>query len=498
MAQERFLALDLGAESGRGVVGALSDGKLTLDEVHRFPNGPIRMGDSLHWDLPRIVAECRTAITKAAAGGALQSIGVDTWGVDFGLIGANGELVGLPYHYRDPRFNGAVEKTFARISQEAVFSKTGIQTMQINTLFQLVVLAERSPKLLHAAEKLLFIPDLIHYYLTGRAETEYTIASTSQMLDATTRTWATDILSALDLPTGLLTNVLPAGSEYGTLLPAEAELTGAGKVSVIAPGGHDTACAVAAVPAQGNGWAYLSSGTWSLLGVEIPHPVLTPEAALANVTNEGGVDGTIRLLKNIAGLWLVQECRRSYTRLGSERSYDQLTRLAAEATPLAALIDPDHPSLLAPPDMPKAIRDLCIATGQTPPEGIGATIRCCLESLGLKYRAVLETLEKLSGQRIHTLHIVGGGSQNKLLNQIAANATGCRVIVGPVEATAIGNVLLQAKAKGHIASLADLRTIVRDSFPTETYKPNPGEKAQWDAAYHAATTPGGILGILGR
>jgi rhamnulokinase len=494
MSQERFLALDLGAESGRGVVGSLSDeGKLTLEEVHRFPNGPIRMGEALHWDLPRIVTECRTAIGKAAAGGPLQSIGVDTWGVDFGLIGSHGELVGLPYHYRDPRLNGSVEKTYKRISQETVFAKTGIQTMQINTLFQLAVLAERSPKLLDAAQTLLFIPDLLHYYLTGRAESEYTIASTSQMLDATTRTWATDILRQLDLPTNLLTNVLPAGSEYGTLLLSEAELTGAGPVSVIAPGGHDTACAVAAVPAHGDGWAYLSSGTWSLLGVEIQNPVLTPEAAAANVTNEGGVDGTIRLLKNIAGLWLVQECRRSYTRLGSERTYDQLTRLAAEAEPLAAVIDPDHPSLLAPPDMPRAIRDLCAATGQTPPEGIGATIRCCLESLGLKYRAVLETMEKLTNQRIHTLHIVGGGSQNKLLNQIAANATGCRVIVGPVEATAIGNVLLQAKAKGHIATLADLRTIVRASFETEVYEPDPAQKAQWDDIYQAATSTGGIF-----
>jgi rhamnulokinase len=451
------------------------------------------MGDALHWDLPRIVTECRTAIGKAASGGPLQAIGVDTWGVDFGLIGSHGELVGLPYHYRDPRLNGSVEKTYSRISQETVFGKTGIQTMQINTLFQLAVLAERSPKLLEAAKTLLFMPDLLHYYLTGRAETEYTIASTSQMLDATTRTWATDILNQLSLPTNLLTNVLPAGSEYGPLLPTEAELTSAGPVSVIAPGGHDTACAVAAVPAQGDGWAYLSSGTWSLLGVEIRNPVLTPEAAEANVTNEGGVDGTIRLLKNIAGLWLVQECRRSYTRLGSERTYDQLTRLAAEAAPLAAVIDPDHPSLLAPPDMPKAIRDLCASTGQTPPEGIGATIRCCLESLGLKYRAVLGTLERLTNQRIHTLHIVGGGSQNKLLNQIAANATGCRVIVGPVEATAIGNVLLQAKAKGQIASLAELRTIVRASFETEVYQPDPTQKAQWDDIYHAATSPGGIF-----
>lgn len=495
MAQERFLALDLGAESGRGVVGSLSpEGRLSLEEIHRFPNGPIRMGDSLHWDLPRLVAECRTAIGKAASGGPLQSIGVDTWGVDFGLIGAQGEIVGLPYHYRDPRFNGSVEKTFTRVSRETVFAETGIQTMQINTLFQLATLAERSPKLLEAAKTLLFIPDLLHYYLTGRAATEYTIASTSQMLNATTRTWATDILQRLGLPTNLLSDVLPAGADYGTLLPLEAELTGAGAVSVIAPGGHDTACAVAAVPAQGDGWAYLSSGTWSLLGVEIRNPVLTTEAVDANVTNEGGVDGTIRLLKNIAGLWLVQECRRSYTRLGSERTYDQLTRLAAEAVPLAAVIDPDHLSLLAPEDMPKAIRDLCTATGQTPPEGIGATIRCCLESLGLKYRAVLGTLEQLTHQRIRTLHIVGGGSQNRLLNQIAANATGCRVIVGPVEATAIGNVLLQAKAKGHIATLADLRGIVRTSFATEIYEPDPAQRAQWESVYQGAVRAGGIFG----
>ncbi|MBC8101096.1 MAG: rhamnulokinase [Cytophagales bacterium] len=495
MSQERFLALDLGAESGRGVVGTLSEANhLTLGEVHRFPNGPIRMGDSLHWDLPRLVAECRIAIGKASEGGRLRALGVDTWGVDFGLLGPGGELVGLPFHYRDPRTQGQIEKVFARVPQEEVFASTGIQTMPINTLFQLAALRERSPRVLEAARTLLFMPDLLHYYLTGRAESEYTIASTSQMLNATTRTWATDLLKSLDLPADILPAVLPAGAGYGTLTPTEADLTGAGAVPVIAPGGHDTACAVAAVPAEGSGWAYLSSGTWSLLGVEVPRPILTPEAAAANVTNEGGVGGTIRLLKNIAGLWLVQECRRAYARLGSERTYEQLTRLAAEAPALSHIVDPDHPSLMAPSDMPRAIRELCLQNGQLPPEGVGATIRCCLDSLGLKYRAVLETLERLTGQAIHTLHIVGGGTQNRLLNQIAADATGRHVLAGPIEATATGSVLLQAMAQGRIGSLGELRAIVRASFPVEAYTPDPLARAQWDDAYQAAIASGRLSG----
>jgi rhamnulokinase len=380
-----------------------------------------------------------------------------------------------------------VEKVYGIVPREEIFARCGIQTMQLNTLFQLAALAERSPRLLDAAKTLLFMPDLIHYFLTGRAEAEYTIASTSQMQDygAFARGgsfWASDILERLNIPARLLPNVVPAGTEYGTLLPAEAEMTGAGPVRVIAPAGHDTAAAIAAVPAQGSGWAYLSSGTWSLLGVEVDKPFLTPEAAAANVTNEGGVDGTIRLLKNIGGLWLVQECRRAYARLGDERTYDQLTRLASDAQPLAAIVDPDHPSFLAPPDMPKAIRERCAETGQTTPEGIGATVRCCLDSLGLKYRFVLAALERITGTEIHTLHIVGGGSQNHLLNQIAADATGRVVHTGPVEATAIGNVLLQAKARGELGSLSDVRTVVRNSFSIQTFTPDPAARARWDEA----------------
>ncbi|MGC4047446.1 MAG: rhamnulokinase family protein [Armatimonas sp.] len=457
----RILALDLGAESGRGVVGTLGDdGRLSLEEIHRFPNGPVRMGSTQYWDLPRLTAELDTAIEKA---GEVQSLGVDTWGVDFGLIGSKGELVGLPVHYRDARTNGFIEKVFDRVPQSEIFAQTGIQTMQLNTLFQLAALCETSPKLIDAADKLLFMPDLLHYFLTGEAKTEYTIASTSQLLDAKTRDWSDSLFSALGLPRQLFSTPVPEGTRIG-------ERRG---VPVIAPGGHDTACAVAAVPAEGTGWAYLSSGTWSLLGLEVPQPILTPDAAAANVTNEGGVAGTIRLLKNIGGLWLVQECRRAWARLGDERSYDKLTRLAAEAMPLTAVIDPDHPSLLAPTDMPAAIRQLCLETGQTPPEGIGATVRCCLDSLALKYRTVLDTLERLSGQKVTTLHIVGGGSQNRLLNQLAADATGRTVIAGPIEATAIGNVLSQALALGLIGSLAELRAIVRASFPLETYTPDP-------------------------
>ena len=481
---ERILALDLGAESGRGVIGALdtAHGRISLEEVHRFPNGPVRMGDTLYWDLPRLVAECRTAVGRGAEAGPLAGIGVDAWGVDFGLLDARGDLVGLPVHYRDHRNDGMVEKVYDAVPKAEVFERTGIQTMQINTLFQLAAVRERSPRLLDAASTLLFIPDLLHYFLTGRADAEYTIATTSQMYDSRADGWATGVLDRLGIPTSILPDVVPAGTVYGPLKASEAEATGAGTgVPVIAPAGHDTGCAVAAVPAEaGDGWAYLSSGTWSLLGLEVPAPVINAEAEAANVTNEGGVDGTIRLLKNIGGLWLVQCCRRAYARHGDERTYDQLTRLAADAPGMAALIDPDHPALLAPEDMPKAIREVCALTGQTPPEGIGATIRCCLDSLALKYRVILATMERLTGRTVHTLHIVGGGSQNRLLNQIAADATGCRVLAGPVEATALGNVLIQAKALGLVGSLDEVRQIVRASVVPEVYEPDPAAKAQWD------------------
>ena len=478
----RILAIDLGAESGRGVIGTLSDDrKLTLNVIHRFPNGPVKIGGTLYWNTTGLVQEIRNAIRIAAEDGGFASVGIDTWGVDFALLGKGGTLVGSPVHYRDARTDGFIDKVFAKVSKEDIYAVTGIQTMQLNTLFQLASLAENHPEQLAATTKLLFMPDFLHGLLTGVDASEFTIASTSQMLDITTGTWAVDVLERLGIPTDILPDVLPAGATYGGI--ADATLPAAVQgIPVIAPGGHDTACAVAAVPATpGDDWAYLSSGTWSLLGVELTEAVLTREACELNVTNEGGVCGTVRLLKNIAGLWLVQECRRAYARLGRERSYDELTRLAAEAPALAAVIDPDHASLAAPDDMPRAIRELCIATGVEPPEGVGATIRCCLDSLGLKYRKTLRMMERVTGRSIRVLHIVGGGSQNRLLNQIAADATGCTVIAGPVEATAIGNVLLQGISLGIVNDLNDLRSIVRDSVTLETYTPDPEMHARFSA-----------------
>ena len=478
----RILAIDLGAESGRGVIGTLSDDrKLSLNVIHRFPNGPVKIGQTLYWNTTGLIQEIRNAIRIAAEDGGFSSVGIDTWGVDFALIGTSGTLVGSPIHYRDSRTDGYIQKVFAKVSQEDIYAVTGIQTMQLNTLFQLASLAERQPELLSATRRLLFMPDFLHGLLTGIEASEFTIASTSQMLDITTGTWATEILERIGIPTDILPEVLPAGATYGGIADSTLPDTVQG-IPVIAPGGHDTACAVAAVPATtGDDWAYLSSGTWSLLGVELSEAVLTPEACALNITNEGGVCGTVRLLKNIAGLWLVQECRRAYARLGRERSYDELTRLAGEAPALAAVIDPDHASLAAPDDMPKAIRELCIASGVTPPEGVGATIRCCLDSLGLKYRKTLRMMERVTGRSIRALHIVGGGSQNRLLNQIAADATGCTVIAGPVEATAIGNVLLQGISLGIVNDLNDLRSIVRNSVTLETYTPDPEMHARFSA-----------------
>ncbi len=490
---ERYLALDLGAESGRGVVGTLdagSAGRVTLDEIHRFANGPVRLHDTLVWDLPRLHAEQAEAITKAAAAGPLAGVGVDTWGVDFGLLGENDTLVGLPVHYRDARTNGMVEKVFATVPRADVFAQTGIQVMPINTIYQLAALRERQPGLLDAARALLFMPDLFHFYLSGRAAPEFTIATTSQLYDGRKGDWARALLDALGLPNRLFAPVVPPGTEYGTLLPHLQETTGAGPVPVIAPSGHDTACAVAAVPAEsGDGWAYLSSGTWSLLGVEVNAPIVNDATLAANFTNEGGAASTFRLLKNIAGLWLVQECRRALAKRGAALGYEELAALAQNAPPLASVIDPDDPALLAPPDMPEAIRALCRASGQPVPSDTGALIRCALDSLALKYRATLDMLETITGQPRHTLHIVGGGSRNALLNQLAADATGRRVLAGPIEATAVGNVLLQARARGRLNSLADLRTIVRASFPITEFEPDPAGRARFEAAYHERFRP---------
>jgi rhamnulokinase len=482
-----FLALDLGAESGRAVVGRFDGKTLRLEEVHRFANGPIRIHDSLHWNVLSLFAEMKHGLAKAVHEheGELATIGVDTWGVDFGLLDRAGHLIGNPYHYRDSRTDGMVEQAFDIVPREEIFEQTGIQFMQLNSLFQLLAMARQKAPTLEIAETLLMMPDLFNYWFTGQKGCEYTDASTSQCYDMGRGRWASSLLEKLGLPAHIFPEIIQPGTELGPLLPGiAAEIGLEQKLAVIAPGSHDTASAVAGVPvaeADKGSFAYISSGTWSLMGTETATPVINEKSLAYNFTNEGGVQQTIRLLKNIMGLWLVQECRRTWAQQGDELSYDDLTRMASAALPFSALVEPDDSTFLAPGDMPARLRDFCMRTGQTPPETQGAFVRCALESLALKYRWVVEKLEALTGRSITVIHIVGGGTKNRLLNQFTADATGRPVVTGPVEATAIGNILMQMLAVGQISSLSEGRELVRRSFSVETYQPQ--NEAAWTEAY---------------
>ncbi|MEA3345223.1 MAG: rhamnulokinase family protein [Chloroflexota bacterium] len=484
MAQsKRFLAFDLGAESGRAVVGLLAGDRLRLEEVHRFPNGPVRILDSLHWDVLRLWGGMKHGLRMYLQrfGPDLTSIGVDTWGVDFALLDRDDQLVGNPYHYRDSRTDGMMEEAFRRVPRREIFERTGIQFMQINTLYQLLAMAQSNSAQLESAEGLLMMPDLFNFWLTGRRACEFTEATTSQFYDPRADDWARGMLERLSIPTRILGEIVPPGTVLGPLLPSVADEVGLREVSVIAPACHDTGSAVAAVPAQGSDWAYLSSGTWSLMGVEVDEPVITPQSLEYNFTNEGGVRDTFRLLKNIMGLWLVQECRRAWAREGESYSYDELTQMAEQAEPFVALVDPDDPAFLHPMDMPAEIQASCARTGQPAPEDRGAIVRCALESLALTYRATLEKLEAMLNRRLEVIRIVGGGSQNQLLCQFTADATQRQVLAGPVEATAIGNVLMQALTLGEFSSLEEARGVVRRSFKMTRYEP--GDPAPWEAAY---------------
>ncbi len=473
---KKLLAIDLGAESGRAVLGLLDGPKLQLEVVHRFPNGGVRTLETMHWDVLRLHAEILTGLRAAGARyGGIDSVGVDTWGVDFALLGRDGSLLGNPRHYRDPHTEGVMEMAFARVPRAEVFRQTGVQFMRFNTLFQLLALQRDRSPLLDAAHALLFVPDLFHYFLTGIKVNELSDASTSQMLGPDTRRWAYPLLESLGLPTGLLGTLVPPGTVLGPLRTSVAGETGLRPMPVVAPASHDTASAVAAVPATGDSWAYISSGTWSLMGVELSAPLVGEAALSANFTNEIGHGGTVRFLKNVMGLWLVQECRRAYERIGSTYSYEELTGLAGEAPAFGSVIDPDDVGFILPANMPAAIADYCRRSGQPVPDGVGATVRCALEGLALRYRWVLGRLEELTGRRLDTIHVVGGGSQNELLCQLTADACDRRVLAGPVEATAIGNVLVQAIGLGVLGSLADAREVVRRSFELKPFEPrNPG------------------------
>jgi rhamnulokinase len=466
-----YLAFDLGAESGRAMLGTLQDGQLALEELHRFANTPVRVFSTLYWDTLRLWHEIQHGLAIATRERKLQlaGIGVDTWGVDYGLIGRDGMLVDNPRHYRDARTNGMMEELFAVVPREEVFRQTGIQFMQLNTLFQFYAMKVTGSPALTTARTMLFMPDLFNYWLTGTAKSEYTIASTSQFFNTREKRWATELLDALDLPASLMPDVVAPGTRLG-------ENSG---VPVYATAGHDTASAVAAVPAQGSGWCYISSGTWSLMGVEVDEPVINEKSLALNFTNELGAGGKVRLLKNIAGLWLLQECRRAWAAEGTEYTYEQLTQLAAKAKPFTAILDPD--AFLEPGDMPAKIAAHCRAKGGCAPETHGEFARTILESLGLRYRQVLESLEELCGQRLDVIHIVGGGSRNQVLNQFVADSTGRKVIAGPTEATAIGNILVQAMAAGAIKDLAEARAVVRNSFPLHVIEPR--AQRDWAEAY---------------
>ncbi|MDE2508679.1 MAG: rhamnulokinase [Planctomycetota bacterium] len=484
-----YLALDLGAESGRGLVGHFDGERLSLEEVHRFPNGPVRMLDTLHWDLPRLFEEMKTALRKASAGGthALDGVAVDTWGVDFGLVGRGDVLLGNPVHYRDARTDGMLKAVCEIMPRERIYELTGSQFLPINTLAQLYSMVRARSPLLDVAETLLMMPDLFGWLLTGRRAGERTDASTTQLYDPRLRAWSDPLCAGLGLPRAILPELIDPGTVLGPLRKSVADEVGVQNLTVIAPATHDTASAVAAVPADRPSrpgappdWCYISSGTWSLLGVEVAAPVITAEGLRDNLTNEGGVAGTTRLLKNIMGLWLVQECRRHWARNGVEWSYDELIANAGAARPFVSLVDPDDPSFLPPGDMPARLAAFCARTGQAAPSDEGGFIRCALESLALKYRWTIERLERMIGGPIRVIHVVGGGTRNALLCQFAANATGRPVIAGPIEATAAGNVLMQAMARGHINSLADARRIVARSFPTVVHEPR--DTAAWDEA----------------
>ena len=477
-----FLAIDLGAESGRAILGSLTDNKLALTEIHRFPNVPVRLPDGLHWDILRLWTDIKDALALAVrkCGKQALSIGADTWGVDFGLLDRRGALIGNPYHYRDNRTDGMMDEAFRRMPREKIFDLTGIQFMQLNTLYQLLALVVGKSPALEIAENFLTIPDLLNYWLTGEIACEFSNATTTQCYDPRQRDWSAPLLDALNIPRRIFPRIIMPGSMLGALLPHIADEVD-GQATVIVPACHDTGSAVAAVPAQNRDFAWISSGTWSIMGAELRAPVITPASLKYNFTNEGGVGGTFRFSKNIAGLWLVQECRRTWAHTGNEFSYDALTQMAARARPFCAVIDVDDADFLKPGAMPARIAAYCARTGQKSPETPGEFVRGALEGIALKYRYVLEQLEEMVGHRLEPIHIVGGGTQNRLLSQFTADATGRVVVTGPIEATAIGNLMVQAIALGHIGSLDDARALIANSFETATFKP--GNRADWDGAY---------------
>jgi len=484
MKEQCYLGIDLGAESGR-VMAGLWDGKcMRLEELHRFPNGPVEIGGSLRWDVLRLWSEIQNGLSLAARryGKAVRSVGVDTWGVDFALLSKTNELLGQPFHYRDARTRGVMERAFRSVPRTDIFAATGLQFLPFNTLYQLLALQKNNPELLVMADCLLMMPDYFHWCLSGVRAAEFTDATTTQFFDPAKQGWSRKLLKRFNLPTKILPHIVPPGTRLGPLLDSVSRHTGLDRIDVVAPASHDTGSAVTSVPTthkEEGTWAYLSSGTWSLLGLELKKAQLSHRVLEFNLTNEGGVDGTYRLLKNISGLWLIQQCKRAFDNSGNRLDYAQLVRLAEAAPALRSIIDPDNAIFMNPADMPAAIQQFCRATRQPVPRTQGALVRCALESLALKYQTVLDCLEEIGGKRIEVIHVVGGGSRNDLLNQFAADACQRPVLAGPVEATVLGNVLLQARAAGEISSLAEIRSVVRASCEVRSFEPKHANSGIW-------------------
>jgi rhamnulokinase len=467
----RYAAIDLGAESGRVVVGDFDGHRLSLDVVHRFANVPVSVSGTLHWDVLRLFGDISAGLRKAGAAGELASCGVDTWGVDFGLLDGRGRLLANPIHYRDARTAGMTETAFETISREELYAVTGIALMEINTIFQLLAMARADDPLLDQADRLLMTADLFAHFLAGSSVAEYTLASTSQALDARSRDWARPLLERLGIPTSLLPEIVPPGTIVGGLVPDLAASSGLSRTRVVLPASHDTASAVVGTPLVSPSTAFLSSGTWSLVGLETREPAINAVSRAANLTNEGGANDAILLLANVVGLWLVQESRRALWADREPPTYEALAGIAEAAPAFTAFIDPDDERFLRPGDLPSRIREFCAETGQPVPEDPGTLIRVILESLALRYAAALDQLAQASGRTIDSLRIVGGGSSNRLLCRLTANATGLEVRAGPTEATAIGSLALQAIAAGELASVAEARELTARSFPPTTYEP---------------------------
>ena len=480
---KQYLAIDLGAESGRVMLAAVSAQKLELEEVFRFGNSPIKEGSALKWNFPGLLSNIKKGLAKAIeqSEGKVSGIGVDSWGIDFGLLDENDQLIENPYHYRDSRTDGVMEKAFGLMSKSDIYRNSGIQFMPINTVYQLLSMRLGNSAALTKAKKLIFMADLVSYHLCGRAYAEYSLASTSQLMDMRTGKWSQAIFDELGLPLEIMPDVVKPGTIVGQLSPHICEELSCGPIQLVAVGSHDTADAVASVPANSDSWAYLSSGTWSLMGIETPQAIIDDKSEKYSFTNEGGVEDTIRFLKNIIGLWILQECRRQWQREGTDLSYSELTSMAEKAGAFAAYMDPDYGDFLTPGNMPEKINQYLAKTGQGKLDDKGQIVRLILESLAFKYREVIEAIEDVTGRTLDVLHIVGGGIKNELLCQFAANATGRKVIAGPVEATACGNILMQVMATGQISSLAQGRGLIRNSFQLKEYHPR--DRQIWSSEY---------------